>query len=173
MVPQAHVSHTLPRRLRIKVPSKKGHAAYFSSVAERLSKCTGVEDVQVNPTTGSLLVTFDCDIKNLVGYARKNGLFFVQRTEAPNKTLFQDVASLFRSYNRTLKHVTGGELDIPSLVFVTLLISGIWQVARGNVVMPAWYTAFYYALSVFASSKVDEFDEGENLVDEIDEAASE
>ena len=33
--------------------------------------------------------------------------------------------------------------------------------------IPAWYTAFYYALGVFSHSRaVDEFDEGEDLLDE-------
>jgi hypothetical protein len=79
------------------------------------------------------------------------------------------VAASFRAYNENLKKLTGGEIDIPSLVFVSLLISGIWQIARGNLAMPAWYTAFYYALGVFTSAKVDEFDEGENLLADFDD----
>jgi len=66
--------------------------------------------------------------------------------------------------------MTGGEVDIPSLVFVSLLFSGIWQIARGNLAMPAWYTAFYYALGVFTRAQVDEWDEGEDLVADIDDA---
>ncbi len=52
---------------------------------------------------------------------------------------------------------------IPSLIFLSLLISGIWQIARGNFAMPAWYTAFYYALGVFARAQVeDEWEEGKS-----------
>lgn len=173
MVPQAHVSHTMPRRLRIKVPAKKGQKSYFSHMSERLVECSGVDDVQVNPVTGSVLVMFSCDIETLAKYARKNGLFSLRLGKSPNKSLFQDLVATFQSYDRVMKDMTGGELDIPSLVFLSLLISGIWQVARGNVGMPAWYTAFYYALSVVATSRVDEFDEGELLTDEIDDMPAE
>ena len=72
-------------------------------------------------------------------------------------------------YNQDLKKLTGGEVDIPSLIFLSLLISGIWQIARGNFAMPAWYTAFYYALGVFARAQVeDEWEEGEVLVADFD-----
>jgi len=36
--------------------------------------------------------------------------------------------------------------------------------------MPAWYTAFYYAIGVFGSAKVDEFDAGEDLTGEFEDA---
>jgi hypothetical protein len=129
----------------------------------------------VNPVTGSVLVTFSCDIETLAKYARTNELFSLYQSRSPNKSLFQDMAAMFHSYDEAMKKMTGGELDIPSLVFLSLLVSGIWQVARGNVAMPAWYTAFYYALSVFASSKTEmgDFDEGESLIGVIDDAAGE
>jgi hypothetical protein len=64
-----------------------------------------------------------------------------------------------------LKRLTSGEVDIPSLVFLGLVVSGIYEIARGNLVMPAWYTAFYYALQVFSRGQIDELDSGENLLE--------
>ena len=58
-------------------------------------------------------------------------------------------------------------MDIPTLVFLSLLISGIWQIARGSVAMPAWYTAFYYALGIFTRAQVDDLDEGGELLEEF------
>ena len=34
--------------------------------------------------------------------------------------------------------------------------------------MPAWYTAFYYALGVLTRAQVDEWDGGEDLVVDLD-----
>jgi len=39
--------------------------------------------------------------------------------------------------------------------------------------MPAWYTAFYYALGVFSSAKVEEIDEGEELGGELEDGGGE
>jgi len=173
MIPDAHVSHTIPRRLRIKIPSKKGQTSYFDAVSNRLLDCPGVEDVKVNPATSSVVVTYGCETTALAAYGRRHGLFSLRQPKPRPKTLFQSVAGAFRSYNTSLKEMTNGEIDIPSLVFVTLVISGAWQLARGNFVMPAWYTAFYYALGVFSSAKVEEIDEGEELGGELEDGGGE
>ncbi len=168
MIPDAHVSHGIASRLRIKIPSKKGDVAYFSTLQERLPNCPGVGEIKVNPQTGSALICYECEKKALAEFAKKNDLFLLRRSTPRRKTLFGHVADTFQGYNKSLKKVTGGEVDIPSLVFVSLVISGIWQIARGNVLMPAWYTAFYYALGVFTRAQVDEWDEGEDLVADFD-----
>ncbi len=170
MIPDAHVSHGMARRLRIKIPSKRGDVSYFSTLQERLSGCPGVGEIRVNPQTGSALISYECEKKTLAEFAREKDLFLLRRSTARRKTLFGNVADTFRAYNQDIKKLTGGEVDIPSLVFVSLLISGIWQIARGNLAMPAWYTAFYYALGVFTRAQVDEWDEGEDLVSELDDA---
>ncbi len=74
-----------------------------------------------------------------------------------------NVADTFRAYDKDLKKISGGELDIPSLVFLSLLISGIWQIARGNLGMPAWYTAFLLcARRIYALSRWTSRMKGEN-----------
>jgi hypothetical protein len=167
MVPEAYVSHQAPSRLRIKIPSKKGNSSFFSTLIDRLAKCPGVEDVKANPQIGSVLIVYTSDTKAVADFAKKSDLFHLKPVSPPRKTFFLNVADTFRAYDKDLKKISGGELDIPSLVFVSLLISGIWQIARGNLGMPAWYTAFYYALGVFAHSQVDEPDEGGELVEEF------
>jgi hypothetical protein len=167
MIPEAHVSHRMTRRLRIKIPSKKGDVSYFSTLREQLSALPGVEEITVNPQIGSALILYTGKTQNLVKLAEKNGLFQLKRVGRARPTLFDRVADTFKTYNTNLKQVTDGEVDVPTLVFLSLLVSGIWQIARGSVAMPAWYTAFYYALGVFARSQVDELDEGEELVEEF------
>lgn len=170
MIPEAHVSHRMSCRLRIKVPSKKGDVSYFSTLFERLSGCPGVEEITVNPQIGSALILYTCKTKEIIEFAKEKGLFHLKRVSRPRKTLFGNVADTFRAYNKNLRQVTDGELDIPSLVFLSLLVSGVWQIAKGNLMMPAWYTAFYYALGIFTRAHVDEFDEGEELLEGFDDA---
>ncbi|MBI5251744.1 MAG: hypothetical protein HY912_19805 [Desulfomonile tiedjei] len=170
MIPEAHVFHEMSGRLRLKIPSQKGDAAYFSALRERLFECPRVEEVCVNPQTASALILHNCDAKTIFQYAKKNELFMRRRPARARKALFGTVADVFHSYNRSIRNLTGGEVDIPSLAFLTLVVSGIYQIARGNLVMPAWYTAFYYALGVFSRGHVEEFDEGENLLEDFDDA---
>jgi hypothetical protein len=173
MIPEAYVSHRAPRRLRIKIPSKKGNSSFFSTLLDRLAKCPGIEDIRVNTQIGSALILYTGDTKAVAEFAKNNELFHLNPGSPPRKTFFVNVADTFRAYDKELKQISGGEVDIPSLVFVSLLISGIWQIAKGNLGMPAWYTAFYYALGVFTRSQVDEPDEGGELVEEFGEVDGE
>jgi hypothetical protein len=168
MIPDAHVSHGMVCRLRIKIPSKKGDVSYFSTLQERLSGCPGVSEIRVNPRTGSALISYEGQRKTLAEFAREKELFLLRRSSPRRQSLFGNVAETFEGYNKNLKKLTGGELDIPSLIFLSLVISGVWQIARGNLAMPAWYTAFYYALGVFTRAQVDEWDEGEDLAADFD-----
>lgn len=165
--PEALVSHSLPTRLRIKIPSKKRDAAYFAAVEEGLSSCPGVTGVEVNPLVGSILVHYSGDVKTLAAHAKARRLFHVKVGKVRRRSIMGDMAAAFSTYNTQLKKMTGGELDLGSLVFLSLVVSGVYQILRGNVTIPAWYTAFYYALGVLSHSRaVDEFDEGEDLLDE-------
>jgi hypothetical protein len=169
MIPDAHVSHGMSCRLRIKIPSKRGDVSYFSALRERLSGCPGVEEIKANPRTASALISYECETKTLAKFARENGLFVLKRRTPGRKSFFSNVSDTFEGYNKDLMKMTGGEVDIPSLVFLSLVISGIWQIARGNLAMPAWYTAFYYALGVFTRAQMDEWDEGEDPAPEFED----
>jgi len=165
MTPAAYVSHRAPQRLRIRIPSEKGNSSFFSGLIDRFAACPGVEEIKVNAQIGSALILGDTKVAT--DFAKKNELFHLKPVSRPRKTFFAGVADTFRSYDKNLRQITGGELDISSLVFLSLLISGIWQIAKGNLGMPAWYTAFYYALGVFTHTQVDEPDEGGELVEEF------
>ncbi len=170
MIPEAHLSHRTSDRLRIKIPSKKGDVLYFSSLSEQVSRWPGVEGITVNPPIGSALILYPGKIGNFFELAKKEELFQLNKVKRHRTTLFANVAETFLRYDKKLKQTTNGELDISSLVFLSLLISGIWQIARGSVAMPAWYTAFYYALGVFTRAQIDDVDEGGELVEDFGEA---
>ena len=78
MVPEAYVSHRAARRLRIKIPSKKGNSSFFSTLIDRLAKCPGVEDIKVNPQIGTALILYSSDTKVVTDFAKKNDLFHLK-----------------------------------------------------------------------------------------------
>ncbi len=168
MIPEAQVSHQMSYRIRIKIPSKKGNDSYFSNLKETLSKYPGVTSVVISPERGSVLILHECDVKELFAYAKNKGLFVQKVFSEKRKSVFNSIAGMFQNYNYRLRLFTNGALDIPSLVFLSLVASGMYQIARGKLSAPAWYTAFYYALGVFTRARVEEFDEGENFVESVD-----
>jgi len=54
-----HYIHTLPGRLRVKVPQIKRNAAKAASLRTAMMGLPAVRDASANPTTGNLLVIFD------------------------------------------------------------------------------------------------------------------
>jgi hypothetical protein len=137
------------------VPSCKRDLAWFAQVKDRLAEIPGVEAVDVNELSGSILIVHDqTDIETLLAVAKKQGLFQIARPEARRKaTLRQDVAEGFRTVNRRVSGATGGYADLWDVVFLGLAGAGVYQLLRGNIAAPMWYTAFWYALGIFAKGQ--------------------
>ncbi len=134
----------------MKIASRKKDAAYFSALAQKLEEHQKFETIHVNPRLGTALISHTSSVAEIAQYAEKEGLFQLRTIEHSPQTIFQQVHKVVTGWSRALENVTGGRLDVPSLIFLILLVSGIYQVSRGNVRAPAWYTAFWYALGVFS-----------------------
>lgn len=159
MLPDAHVTHAVPRRLRIKVPSRKKDSAFFEGLQEQLSRHLDLESVQVNPMTGSVLLTDarGIDLDAVRTWAEERELFRIHMPDPEagaleGKTLAQKVAEPFQRLDTRIKNFTGGQIDIPTVAFVYLVLAGLYQVNKGSLAAPSWYTAFWYAFSLFLAA---------------------
>lgn len=158
MLPEAHITHQAAGRLRMKIPAQKGNAAFFSSLKERFSSFPGVQKVEVNPLTGSVLVLHTIDLKEvdfkmISEYTQQSGLFRLGQPNTSNGSVSQRMVESFQGVNRKVEQFTGGEVDLPTLAFVGLLGFGIFDMARGKTAAPAWHVAFWYALNIFLSNQ--------------------
>jgi len=153
MLPRAHISHSTATRLRVKIPSKKGDAAYFQALKDHFSRFRSVDETHVNPLTGSLLLLSRVSAKTIAQFGAANSLFKLLPPEPNKSTLNEKVLNWFASFNEGIKVSSGGEWDIPSIAFVGLVGAGIYEICMGNILFPAWYTAFWYASSVLLSAK--------------------
>src|SRR5437879_5091518 len=59
---RAHVIHHIPGRMRVKLPHAKGDHATLQRIKEAISPMPGVNEVIINPVTGSVVVHYDPDI---------------------------------------------------------------------------------------------------------------
>lgn len=136
----------------------KGNKPFFARARRHLEEHGAIEEVTVNPVTGSILIVHDTELAEIAGEARQLKLFDVRSSAPTPKTIFNQISGGFQGLNRRLLQMSDGHLDIPSLVFLSLVGSGLYQIMRGNLRAPAWYTAFWYALSVFARGSGAEWD---------------
>jgi hypothetical protein len=155
------VNHRGSKRLRLRVPSEKSNPAYFATLEKALSRYERAEAVEVNALTGSLLFVGDSvDLKSVVAFGEENKLFTVEAAKANPKNnpkhLPGKVVKPLHGVHNAMDQLTGGNLDLSGLIFLLLLGTGAYQIARGNFGAPPWYTAFWYAFGVFTKQLMEE-----------------
>jgi hypothetical protein len=154
-VPSGRCVHLSPRRIRLRVKEKQGDEVYFGLVLQTLRAALPQAQVEVNPRTGSVLCIGLDSFEDLARTGLENNLFQVSALSqrmTPTRAIHQGLTEM----NATIKRSSSGEIDLTSLVFLFLIGTGIYQLARGNLGLPPWYTAFWYAFSVCTKSVSEE-----------------
>ena len=149
----AYISHTTSGRFRIRIPSKKGDAAFFQSLKDLAGQFPNIHEVAANPVTGSILIKHSLEPAIMEELARTYFPKQAKQIDSPSSNIHRQVTETYKQVDNKIKKFTGGEMDVGTLSFGTLLILGIYQISRGNFMAPAWYTAFWYALNIFLKSK--------------------
>ncbi|HEY0525838.1 MAG TPA: hypothetical protein VGD08_20775 [Stellaceae bacterium] len=159
--PRARICHVSPGRVRVRIPERRYDTEYFTAVKELVSAWPGVESVEVNPVTAGMLIRFALDAGDLLPgdiplSALENDLFTLDFSDLAERAAGasdgQEAVPLHAKVRDGLKHLdarlralTGGADDLRSLVFLSLLAGGCYQLFRGNVAAPAvtllWYAA--------------------------------
>ena len=159
MVPEAYVSHRTLQRVRIRIPSLRGDRDSLQKVGDELQRSAKFERIVLNPQTGSVLLEgVSLDVEKIANYGEDHGLFSLRRIEAHRAqpvTLSERVAEPIGWVSDFLGRSTGGVVDLPGLIFLSLLGFGGYEILRGNWRSPPWYTAFWYAFGVFTKSLAD------------------
>src|SRR5271167_808166 len=55
------IEHQVPGRVRMKIPAGKGNVELLKQISETFAAIPGIEEVTVNPTTGSVVLHYDID----------------------------------------------------------------------------------------------------------------
>lgn len=155
MLPNAFITHATQGRVRIKIPDRKGDSTYFSSLKEKLvglSELPGIQRVEANPMTGSILVLHALDLQAtdlemVAQYGEFNNLFCLrlsppQQASAPGRPV-----QALQETNRKVGVLTGGEIDAEILAILGLLGIAVVQLKRGNIMIPA-VSALWYVYSL-------------------------
>lgn len=149
MIPLAYMAQRLPGRVRLRIPSQRGERDYFAHTGERLHGCPGVEWLQTDFRTGSVLIehTPELDIFRLARFAEDAELFCVSESGDRGTTMLRGVSTQLAGLDAWLKEISRGRADLSSSLFVLLLGLAIVQIVRGQILGSA--TAFlWYAVDL-------------------------
>jgi hypothetical protein len=136
----AIVGHELPGRLRVRVPSRRHDHDYFARAADALAGCPGVEELDVNTATASLLVTHTTTTAAIRDFAQREGLFALASAPPPQPARRP---LPLRQMDGRLAEITGGAVGLREALALAFLVMAVQQALRGNVMAPAasllWY----------------------------------
>jgi hypothetical protein len=118
----------------------RNRGAYFHSLQEKFQACEGVEEVDVNPVTGSVLVVTANGAGSVLDYSRKHHLLRIDERvqemhDAPwTEQMFVSLEHL----DHNLKVSTQDRWDLSVAVASGLLGMAAIQVLRGQLMPTAW-----------------------------------
>lgn len=163
MIPAAVIAHASSGRLRIRVLSQKGNLAALKSQGDQLAACPGVISIEVNPGTGSILLLHQTTVQGIAEYARTRNIFSLEEpknSRVPSVKLRRNLGDTFKSVDRQMQNLTGGDLDLRGFAVGALVIAGSVQILSGTAGPLPWSAAFWYAYNLYSKTKDGEKKEG-------------
>lgn len=159
MIPSAIIAHASTGRLRIRIPSQKGNLAALKSQGDQLAACPGILSIEVNPGTGSILLLHQKTVHEIAEYARSRNLFSLEEqkgSRAPSAELRRNLGETFKSIDRQIQNLTGGDMDLSGFAVAGLVVAGSAQILTGNAGAIPWFAAYWYAYHLFSRTKEGE-----------------
>jgi len=157
MLPQATIKHSVQGRLRLSISAHKRDSDYFEKVKERLGTALAYQRITASALTGSLLIEDkNLDLDKVTAAAETNQLFSVHSGRLAPKPFAKRIVEPIGATNQLINSMSDGVLDLPGLIILALIGTGLWELARGNFRLPPWYTALWYAFGLFSKTLWDE-----------------
>lgn len=156
MIPDAVVAHASTGRLRIRIPSQRGNLAALKSQGDQLAACPGILSIEVNPGMGSILLLHQTTVREIADYARSRNLFSLEEQKsprAPSAELRRNLGETFKSVDRQIQNLTGGDMDLSGFAVAALVVAGSAQILTGNAGAIPWFAAYWYAYHLYSRTK--------------------
>lgn len=143
----AHIVHSLPGRMRVRIPALRNDAVFFDRLSNALGEMDGMEFVRTNSATGSVVMRFHAETGAVLARLHQLGL------EAEERDMRNAHAARSRGGHggEPIRLVSGRDIDPMFMAGAALALVGAVQVWRGRIVVPA-ITAFWYASEAFRAS---------------------
>lgn len=154
MTARAVIVHRIAGRARLRVPDRRGDAAYFADLAARLGSFEQVSCAEANPMTGSVTLRFDGSLDEVLRQAQVQGLLAVGgepaasgRAASGARWMAPSALALPRM-GAQVNLVSGRDINGMFMLGSMLLGVGLIQTFRGRWFPPA-FSVFWCAKDAF------------------------
>lgn len=144
-LPLAFLSHSMPNRMRLHVPSMRQRRDYFTSVRERLIGVHGVTRVATNTRTAGILIEHREPI-DIEAAGVDHALFRVAPDEV-HPHLSAELHSVADRADELLTGMTQGRVDLTGAAALMFAGLGVRQMVRGDA-LPAGLSLLWSAVAL-------------------------
>ncbi|WP_050629602.1 HMA2 domain-containing protein [Bradyrhizobium viridifuturi] len=172
------IAHQVPGRIRMKVPSAKENPELLEQIKQTFSVIPGIEDVTVNPTTGSVVLHYDADrhdefhgrLQHHTGGHYKPPANEIdalatkieQEAEylAEHSHTARMIVDFFKDFDNGIKVATGNVVDLKILLATGIAGFTIFEVGA-NAATPVWVTLAIFALNHMIQANMRDAEQAE------------
>ncbi len=151
------VVHSIPGRTRFRVPMLVGMTSASQKLRKTLLGIEGVEDVDVNIVSGTILVKHNPKrvFPDVLAAALIRLLGLEKQIYGDVEAKFaRELRELARAMNRAIYEQTGGMLDMKTILFLALAGLGVQQlVRRRSIALSAGFTLLWWAVNGLMSGR--------------------
>jgi hypothetical protein len=160
------VAHQVPGRIRIKVPRAKGDHDVLQQIAQTFAAIPGIEQITVNPATGSVVIHYDIDQhEEFHGHFHRHvgraGGHYAPATEfdelaaniaaeaeflAYHSESARAVVDFFKKCDREIRAATGNNVDLTITLAAGIIAFTVLEVGA-TAATPVWVTLSLFALN--------------------------
>jgi cation transport ATPase len=158
------VAHSIPGRVRLKVPNVKENPELVDQIKQMFNAIPGIEEVTVNPTTGSVVLHYDTDHHDTFhGYLEHHtggherpptneidalASKITQEAEylAEHSHTARVIVDYFKHFDDQIKLTTGNVVDLKIVLALGIAGFTIFEVGA-SAATPVWVTISIFALN--------------------------
>jgi Heavy metal associated domain 2 len=174
------IAHQVPGRIRMKIPSAKGDPALLEEIQKTFSVIPGIEQVEVNPATGSVVLRYDADRHDdfHAGFTHRFNEHHAghppSRRRPPSNEIdalaskieeeadflaehsdaAKAVVDFCRHWDKEIKVASGNMLDLKMVLCVGLVGFMIFEVGAAAAT-PVWVTLTLFGLNHFVEMQAE------------------
>src|SRR5215813_12706595 len=167
------IAHQVPGRIRLKVPSVKSNPELVDQIQQMFNVIPGIEQVTVNPTTGSVVLHYDVDHHDTFHghlHHHTGGHYkpptneidsLASKIEAEAQYLAEHshtakiVVDFFKQFDNQIKVATGNVIDLKIVLAGGIAAFTIFEVGA-NAATPVWVTLSIFALNHMIQANMSE-----------------
>jgi len=165
------IAHQVPGRIRLKIPSAKDNVDLLAQIKETFGVIPGIENIDVNPVTGSVVLYYDKDrhdefhgafqdqhgagvpiaphrpptneIDDLAEKIEREAEFLAEHSHAARV-----VVDFFKQVDRQIKIASNNTIDLKIVLAVVIIGVTIFEVGA-SAATPVWVTLVIFGLNHF------------------------